>query len=56
MQYLSVKDVSLKWGYSEATIRTWCRKGLINITVGAEKRNGHWQIPSNAQCPKKLKI
>ena len=27
-------------------------KKIIN---GLEKKNGHWQIPIDAQCPKKIK-
>lgn len=56
MRYLSVKEAAQKWGYSESTIRNWCKNGLIKITVGAEKKNGHWQIPAEAKCPKKVKI
>lgn len=56
MQYLSVKEIALKWGYSESTIRKWCRDGLIRVTVGAKKKNGHWLIPSEAQCPKRIKL
>ncbi len=52
MQYLSVKEVAKKWGYSDETIRKWCREGLITITVGAEKKSGRWQIPADAKCPK----
>ena len=52
MQYLTVKEVAEKWGYSEATIRKWCREGLIIITIGAEKKSGRWQIPADAKCPK----
>ncbi len=52
MQYLSVKEVAEKWGYSEDTIRKWCREGLISITVRAEKKSGRWQIPADAQFPR----
>ena len=52
MQYLSVKEAAKKWGYSEETIRKWCREGLITATIRAEKKSGRWQIPSDAQCPK----
>lgn len=55
MKYLSVREVAEKWGYGEATIRKWCQQGLIKVTVGAEKKSGRWQIPENAQCPKKIK-
>ena len=56
MKYLTVKEVAEKWGYSEATIRKWCKLGMIKVTIGAEKKNGHWQIPFDAQCPKKIKV
>ena len=55
MQYLSVKEVAKKWGYSELTIRKWCKDDIIKVAFGAEKKNGHWQIPIDAQCPKKTK-
>ena len=34
MQYLSVKEVAKKWGYSESTIRKWCKDGIIKVTFG----------------------
>ena len=55
MKYLTVKEVANKWGYSESTIRKWCQQGLIKVTIGAEKKNGRWQIPADTKCPKKLK-
>lgn len=56
MKYLSVREVALKWGYSESTIRKWCNQGLLKVTLEAKKENGHWQIPSDAQCPRKIKV
>lgn len=55
MQYLSVKEVAKKWGFSEETVRKWCREGIITVTVGAEKKSGRWQIPAEAECPKQKK-
>ncbi|MBR2860446.1 MAG: helix-turn-helix domain-containing protein [Clostridia bacterium] len=55
MQYLTVEEAAEKWGYGKETVRKWCRQGLIKITVGAEKKSGRWQIPADAQCPKKIK-
>lgn len=55
MKYLSVKETAAIWGYSEATIRKWCKLGMIAVTIGAEKKNGRWQIPADAQCPQKIK-
>ena len=57
MQYLSVKEVAKKWGYSDETIRKWCREGLITITAGAEKKSGRWQIPRHMRnIRKKIQI
>ena len=55
MNYLTVKEVAEKWGYSEATICKWCREGVISVTIKAKKENGRWQIPSDAECPKMIK-
>lgn len=55
MKYLSVKETAAIWGYSEATIRKWGKLGMIAVTIGTEKKNGRWQIPSDAQCPKRIK-
>ena len=55
MKYLTVKEIAEKWGYSESTIYKWCREGKIKSITTAEKKNGHWQIPSNAECPGKIK-
>ncbi len=56
MEYMSVKEASKLWGYSEPTIRKWCKEGKITISVGAKKENGHWYIPIGAECPKKKKV
>lgn len=55
MEYVTVKDLAKKWGYSEGTIRKWCRAGMLKTTIGAERVSGHWQIPSTVECPKKIK-
>ncbi len=55
MEYISVKEAAHRWGYSESTIRKWCQNQIIKVTVSVEKKNGRWQIPANAECPKKLK-
>ena len=55
MKYISVKEAAKKWGYSESTIRKWCREGIISVTLGAEKKDGRWLIPENAKCPKNIK-
>lgn len=55
MEYLTVKEASAKWGYGEDTIRKWCQKGLLSVVCTAEKVNGRWRIPVNAECPKSIK-
>ena len=55
MNYITTKEASKKWGYSEDTIRKWCKNGLLSVVCEAEKISGRWQIPSTAQCPKPLK-
>ena len=56
MEYITVKEASARWGYSEETIRKWCQKGLFSVVCKAEKKNGRWQIPAVAQCPKPIKV
>lgn len=53
--YISVREASEKWGYSETTIQKWCREGILSVVCKAEKVGGRWQIPANAECPKPIK-
>lgn len=55
MEYMTTKEASERWGYSEATIRKWCKEGLLFTVHKAEKKSGRWQIPAGAQCPKSIK-
>lgn len=55
MEYITVKEASEKWGYSEATIQKWCRDGVLSIECKAEKKSGRWQIPAIIKCPKQIK-
>lgn len=55
MEYITVREASEKWGYSEAMIRKWCKNGILSVEYKAEKKGGRWQIPKNAECPRKLK-
>lgn len=55
MSYLTTKEASALWGYSEATIRKWCKDGLLYSIQKAEKKNGRWRIPVDAECPQKVK-
>ncbi len=56
MEYMSVAEAAQKWGYSEGTIRKWCKEEKIKVTIGAEKKSGRWQIPKNAKCPRKIRV
>ena len=53
MRYLTVKEAAERWGSSEGTICRWCRKGTIQANVIIEKWHGQWQIPEDAEPPKK---
>lgn len=55
MEYMTTKEAAELWGYSEGTIRKWCRNGEIVITLHAEKVSNQWRIPKDAQCPKPKK-
>ena len=55
MEYITTKEAAELWGYSEDTIRKWCRKGMLTVVCKPEKKNGRWQIPANIQCPKVIK-
>ena len=55
MNYMTTKEAAEKWGYSEGTICKWCREGKFSVVCKAEKKNGRWQIPEAAICPKPLK-
>lgn len=51
---MGTKEASEKWGYSQTTIRRWCKDGLI---PGATQDDEYspWHIPQDAPCPKKIK-
>lgn len=55
MEYMGTKQASEKWGYSQATISNWCRKGIIK-DAEQDKAGSPWRIPINADCPKTVKV
>lgn len=55
MGYMTTREAAELWGYSESTIREWCKAGLIYEVQKAEKKSGRWRIPANAKCPRKQK-
>ena len=55
MEYMSVKEAAELWGYSESTIRQWCRSGKIVQVTSAKKDSNRWKIPKEALCPRPVK-
>lgn len=53
MEYLSISQVSEKWGVSVRRIQTLCVTGRI---PGAAKIGSYWAIPSDAEKPKDERI
>ncbi|MCC8050826.1 MAG: DNA-binding protein [Clostridiales bacterium] len=53
MEYLSIKQVSEKWGLSTRKINTLCFEGCIE---GAIKIGFYWAIPVDAEKPKGERI
>ena len=48
MDYISPKEVSLKWGISERRIQKLCKEGRIEGVVRFSKV---WAIPKEAEKP-----
>ena len=53
MEYLSISQVSEKWGVSVRRIQTLCVTGRI---PGATKIGSYWAIPSDEEKPKDERI
>lgn len=51
MNYISVKEVSEKWGVSQALVRRYCGQNRI---PKAKYQNGSWLIPEKAEKPEKI--
>lgn len=51
MDYVSAKDLAIRWQLSERRVQTLCREGRIE---GAVKKCGVWMIPNNAIRPMRL--
>lgn len=43
------------WGYAEATIRDWCKKGMVE-GASQDAPGKPWHIPKDAKCPKPIKV
>ena len=48
MEYMTVRDAARKWKISVRLVQQYCMDGRI---AGAEKFNGSWAIPADAQRP-----
>ena len=53
MEYLSIKEVSEKWGISKRRIQTLCNQ---NRVVGAMRVGNYWAIPADAKKPDDARI
>lgn len=53
MEYLSIKEVSEKWGISKRRIQTLCNQERI---AGAMRVGNYWVIPAEAEKPKDERI
>lgn len=54
MEYMGTKEAAEKWGYTQATISSWCRQGIIE-NAEQDSKGSPWRIPINTECPKKEK-
>lgn len=48
MEYLSIKQMPDKWGFSERRIQRLCTEGKI---PGATKIGSYWAVPVDAENP-----
>lgn len=48
MDYMTLKEASIKWGVSPRQINYYCTEGRI---LGAEKIGSLWLIPKDAKKP-----
>lgn len=53
MEYLSISQMSEKWGLCARRIQTLCAEGRIS---GAIKIGNYWAIPADAVRPKDERI
>ena len=51
MNYVTIRDISAKWGISARRAQTYCAEGRV---PGAKKFGGTWQIPDDAIRPMRL--
>lgn len=54
MADMGTKEAAEKWGYTQDTVRKWCKEGLIE-GVTQDRKGSAYHIPKNAVCPRKVK-
>lgn len=53
MEYLSIREISEKWGICARRVQTLCTEGRIE---GAQRVGHQWIIPADAPKPKDARI
>ena len=53
MEYLTVREVAMKWNLSERRLQTMCNEGLI---LGVKRFGKSWAIPSDAIKPEDKRV
>ena len=48
MEYLTVKEITEKWGISERRLQTMCKEGIVE---GSKRFGRSWAIPEDAVKP-----
>ena len=48
MEYMTIKEASVKWGLSVRRIQTICNEGMV---TGVIKFGREWAIPKDAEKP-----
>lgn len=54
MADICTKEAFARWGYTQETVRKWCKEGLIKNAT-QDKKGSPWYIPANVECPKTIK-
>lgn len=53
MEYLSIREISEKWGICARRVQTLCTEGRVE---GAQRVGHQWIIPADAPKPKDARI
>ena len=53
MEYLTVREVAMKWNLSERRLQTMCNEGLI---LEVKRFGKSWAIPSDAKKPEDKRV